>query len=261
MPTTASRKVSSRPPHRFGLTDGQPVPPTPCSSRHDDRQRGQPRDRASARQRDVGRTAPRPTNADPDQRGVGQQRDRRTSPSGDETASSAASSSWPAVSQMASVRGVPPAGRRREAGEDRQQRQAEPDPPRLLGRVLADQEQPEVARDYAPARVGQRPLDADEQAPTTSDAERRRDQRVAPGVNRLRRSQPSGPDASPRGGGSAVGGHRPQRSCDLDAPVVEVHDQRRDQADGEVDAHHQHDHRTGWPVWLAIVRLTSNRSG
>ena len=63
-------------------------------------------------------------------------------------------------------------------------------------------------------------------------------------LNRLRRSQPT--DAArwrQRTGGGRWPGARSSSLEHLDAAVVDVHHQRGDQADRQVDRHHQHDHR------------------
>ena len=68
----------------------------------------------------------------------------------------------------------PPVDAGREPAEHREERQAQPDPPRLVGGILADQEQAQVLRDHAPAGLGHGPLaDAGAAATTSSGAEQR----------------------------------------------------------------------------------------
>ena len=129
----ASRIVSSRPPHAFVLTDGSGVPADAVQEQERERQR----DAASrwrARRRGDETAQRRRRTPTEHERGV-ERRARRagTMPSG-ETSTSAASMSWQAASVMASARVDLPVDARREAGEHREDREAEPDAPRLVGR-------------------------------------------------------------------------------------------------------------------------------
>ena len=245
MPTIASRNVSSRPPQRSWSDDGQRrPPPSPCSSRHESGSDSSQPDVSERRGAGGCRRSRARRRARPAAALTTSGSDRARAP-GARRAPGRPTRSWPAASQIGQrPRAARPDVPAESPPSDREAEQAQPDPPRLVGRVLADQEQAQVVGDDAPAGLGQRP--ARRRRPATQPrwppgpADESAMSRAAAGTG-SRAASRCGPtlagrrrQARRRSLGRTGASRRRSSLQHLDAPVVEVHEQRRDEADGEV---------------------------